>query len=149
MTSNIQIYPGTENDLQFVYNLVKQLAVFEKEPDAVTATFEHYLESWHNKEFFTLIAKSNNEPLGMALYYLTFSTWKGRMLYLEDFFVLEEYRNLGIGSLLFKAFVDEAKNLGCALTKWQVLDWNENAIRFYEKNGATIEKGWWNGKLWV
>ena len=69
------------------------------------------------------------------------------MLYLEDFIVDESQRNLGIGKSLFDAYISRARELGCALAKWQVLDWNEGAIRFYQRNGATIEKEWWNGKI--
>jgi len=83
----------------------------------------------------------------MALYYMTYSTWKGRMLYLEDFVVQEAFRKAGIGQQLFDGFLQEANNKGCKLVKWQVLDWNVPAIKFYEKNKAIIEKEWWNGKI--
>ena len=81
----------------------------------------------------------------MALFYLTFSTWKGKMLYLEDFVVFNDYRRNGIGQMLFEAFLAEAQRLGCRLTKWQVLDWNQPAIDFYEKNQAQARIGgrWW------
>ena len=78
---------------------------------------------------------------------MTFSTWKGRMMYLEDFVVNPEYRGQGIGQQLFDSFIAEAKAQDCNLVKWQVLDWNEPAVRFYERNKATIEKEWWNGKI--
>jgi len=83
----------------------------------------------------------------MTLYYMTFSTWKGKMLYLEDFVIKKGFRRLGIGQLLFDAFLETAREKGCKLTKWQVLDWNETALKFYEKNNAIIEKDWWNGKI--
>jgi GNAT superfamily N-acetyltransferase len=88
------------------------------------------------------------EKVGMTVFYRTFSTWKGVTLYLEDFYVTPEYRQHGIGQQLFDAFVDTARQMGCRQTKWQVLDWNEPALRFYEKNGAVIEKEWWNGKIY-
>ena len=80
---------------------------------------------------------------------MTYSTWKGRMFYLEDFVVLEAYRRLGLGQMLFDAFLQEAKDQQCRLVKWQVLDWNEPALRFYRKNNAVIEKEWWNGKIFL
>jgi GNAT superfamily N-acetyltransferase len=78
---------------------------------------------------------------------MTYSTWKGRMLYLEDFVVKERSRRQGIGQLLFDAFLAEAKARGCRLAKWQVLDWNTPAVNFYEKQSAIIEQEWWNGKI--
>ncbi len=78
---------------------------------------------------------------------MTFSTWKGKMLYLEDFVVKEAFRKKGVGQVLWNKYIDIAKEKDCALVKWQVLDWNEPAVKFYEKNGATIEKEWWNGKI--
>jgi GNAT superfamily N-acetyltransferase len=93
------------------------------------------------------VAELNDEILGMALYYMTFSTWRGSMLYLEDFYVSENYRSAGIGQLLFDAYINEAKERGCKMVKWEVLDWNTEAIKFYERNGAVIEKQWWKGKI--
>jgi GNAT superfamily N-acetyltransferase len=134
-------------DLPQIYNLVKELAIFEKEPEAVVATIEEYYHNYDNGLIDVLVIEINNVVIGMALYYATFSTWKGRMLYLEDFIIKQEYRSAGYGQQLFDAFLDEAKRQGCRLVKWQVLDWNIDAIRFYERNGALIEKNWWNGKM--
>ena len=80
---------------------------------------------------------------------MTYSTWKGKMLYLEDFVVAQSHRRRGIGQLLFDAYKAEAIEKKAKLIKWQVLDWNEPAIAFYEKNGATIEKGWYNVKTFL
>ena len=85
----------------------------------------------------------------MVFYYLTYSTWKGRMLYLEDFVVLPDYRRFGIGQLLFDALLEVARNKRCKLVKWQVLDWNQPALNFYRKYDAIIEKEWWNGKIFL
>ena len=85
--------------------------------------------------------------VGMALYYMAYSTWRGKMLYLDDLVVSEPYRRYGIGQLLFDAVLDEGRRQGCRLLKWQVLDWNEPALRFYRKNNAIIETDWWNGKI--
>ena len=94
-----------------------------------------------------LVAENENAIVGMTLFYDTFSTWKGKMLYLEDFVVKAKFRSLGIGSLLFDATLTEAKKRGCALMKWQVLDWNTEATKFYIRKKAEIEKEWWNGRI--
>ena len=78
---------------------------------------------------------------------MAYSTWKGKMLWLDDFVIKEEYRRKGLGKLLFDAVVVESKNREVNLMKWQVLEWNDPAIKFYEKYGATIERNWFNGKL--
>lgn len=130
-----------------VHGLVVDLAIFEKEPDAVRATLEEYLESYDRGMIDAILALDGEEIVGMAFYYPVFSSWNGRTLYLEDFIVKDSHRNQGIGQKLFDAFVEEAKRQGCRQAKWQVLDWNTEAIRFYERNGASIEKNWWNGRL--
>ena len=94
-----------------------------------------------------LVAEVDNSIVGMTLYYDTFSTWKGKMLYLEDFVVKESYRSQGIGDLLFDATLVEAKKRKCLLMKWQVLDWNTEAVKFYKRKQAEIETEWWNGKI--
>ncbi len=135
------------NDLKPIYNLVIELAVYENEPDAVTATLKNYEENFNAQVFQSIVAEHNGKIIGACIYYITWSTWKGRMLYLEDFIVTEKYRKKGIGQLLFDRFLKEAKEMNATMVKWQVLDWNEPAIRFYEKNNAIIEKEWWNGKI--
>lgn len=146
---SIQIRKGERIDLNRVYELVVDLAIYEKEPDAVTATLSDY-EAAYDSGLIKIIVAENEEKeiIGMCLGYLTFSTWKGRMMYLEDFVVAESARRLGVGQLLWDGFVALAKHEDCKLLKWQVLDWNEPAVNFYEKNNATIEKNWWNGKLY-
>lgn len=133
-------------DLPAIIGLVNELAVFENEPDAVTATLKEYEDAFKNKIFEALIAKNEESIVGMAIYYMTFSTWKGKMLYLEDLYVKEASRRMGIGQQLFDEFLNQAEIKGAKLCKWQVLDWNTPAVKFYEKNGAVIEKNWWNGK---
>ncbi len=134
-------------DLPHILHLVQQLATFEKAPEQVTATLEDYLDAFDREVFSALVATIDGTIVGAAVYFLSWSTWRGRMLYLEDFIVADSYRNRGIGQLLFDAYLQEAKRLRCVMVKWQVLDWNEAAIRFYQRNGATIEKEWWNGKI--
>lgn len=141
------IRKGTRGDLSAVHELVRELAIYEKAEHEFTATLSDYQADYEAGIFQTIVAEQDGEVVGMALYYMTYSTWKGRMLYLEDFVVREHFRRQGIGQLLFDAFLAEAKVRGCRLAKWQVLDWNRPAVQFYEKQAATIEKGWWNGKI--
>lgn len=143
------IRKASSEDLADIYELVRDLAIYEKAEAAFVAPLEVYKENFEKDVFDAIVAEVNGKVVGMCLYYLTFSTWKGRMLYLEDFVVKEEYRRTGIGQLLFDEFIQEAKRLDCQLTKWQVLDWNTPAVKFYEKNKATIEKEWWNAKIFL
>jgi len=147
MSDEIKIRFAEEADLQAIRELVVELAIFEKEPQAVTASLEDYKVAFKTGLISMIVAQQNDEILGMTLYYDTFSTWKGKMLYLEDFVVSQKHRSQGIGDLLFDATLQEAKDRGCKLMKWQVLDWNTGAQKFYERKSATIEKEWWNGKI--
>lgn len=140
---------GVVADLPTILDLVTELAVFEKEPDAVTATLADYRGAFESELIYFSVAEANEQIIGFALYYMTFSTWKGRMLYLEDFYVKPQFRSAGVGESLFSTFLAEAKSRDCVLTKWQVLDWNTGAQKFYLKHGADLEKNWWNGKLFV
>jgi ribosomal protein S18 acetylase RimI-like enzyme len=121
--------------------------VYEKEPEAVIVDVTHYQEAFEQHLIEGLIAETDGLVVGMTVYYVTFSTWKGKTLYLEDFYIKPAYRKLGIGQKLFDAFMDEARRKGIKQVKWQVLDWNEMALGFYRKNHAVIETNWWNGKL--
>ncbi len=143
----VRIRKAVVDDLDEVHNLVRALAIYEKAEPEFVASIKSYQENFKEGVFDVLVAELEGQIIGMMLYYLTFSTWKGRMLYLEDFVVLENYRGKGVGQRLFEALKKEAKELGCILAKWQVLDWNTPAVRFYEKNDAIIEKEWWNCKL--
>lgn len=134
-------------DLPQVLDLVQGLADFEQESDAVTATINDYNLAFANDKIWVNLALVENNIIGFTLCYDTFSTWKGKMFYLEDFYVADNFRSKGIGQGLFDAFIKEAKNRECKLVKWQVLDWNTRAVHFYERNLATIEREWWNGKI--
>ena len=136
-------------DVPQMLGLVKELAVFEKEPDAVLATLPEYEQAYDSGLIDAYVAEIDNQIIGMVLYYPIFSTWNGRTLYLEDFVVKQEHRSGGVGQKLFDVFIEEAKRQGCRQVKWQVLDWNKDAIRFYERNGASIETTWWNGKMYL
>ena len=143
----IDIRPAQMEDIPFIFQLVKDLAEYENAPNEVTIDISYYEQSFKEGVFESIVAVANNKIVGTCIYYMTFSTWKGKMLYLEDFVVNEEYRRLGIGQKLYDAFINIARVKKCTLTKWQVLDWNEPAIKFYDRNNAIIEKEWWNCKV--
>ena len=134
-------------DLSAILELVKELAVYEKAGDQVTATLRNYETAFKEKVFESLVAEVDGLIVGMTLHYMAYSTWKGKMLYLEDFVVMEAYRDKGVGQKLFDAFIEEAQLKNAVMVKWQVLDWNKPAIAFYEKNKAIFDKGWWNVKM--
>lgn len=149
MDLTVTIERAQRTDLPAIHGLVRELAVYEKAEPEFIATLDDYYRDFDAGIFEAIVARTDDQVVGMVLYYLTYSTWKGRMLYLEDFVVSETYRGYGLGQKLFDAFLARARELECRLTKWQVLDWNEPAVKFYEKNGATIEKEWWNGKIFL
>lgn len=150
MEKEILIRKGNINDLEGVHALVGELAAYENEPEAFTATLEEYRKDFEDGVFECIVAESSKgEIVGMTIQYLTYSTWKGRMLYLEDFVVKEAWRKHGIGQQLFDALFIRAEEMNCRLVKWQVLDWNEPALSFYKKNNAVIEKNWWNVKKFI
>ena len=146
---DIEVRKATKNDLEAIYGLVKELAIYEKEPEAVTATLEDYQNDFAEGVFEANVALYGEEIVGTTIYYMSYSTWKGKMLYLEDFVVKEAFRQKGVGQLLFDAYLAVAKEKKAVMIKWQVLDWNEPALNFYERNNAIIEKNWWSGKIFL
>jgi GNAT superfamily N-acetyltransferase len=142
---NYIIRPGVKDDLPAALDLVKELAVFEMEPKAVLIDIKIYENSFDEGLFKFLVAEHENMIIGIAIYYPFFSTWKGKSMYLEDLIVTEMHRNSGVGQALFDSFIADALNESAVQVKWQVLDWNEHAIRFYLRNKAKIEKEWYNG----
>lgn len=148
---NILIRPATEADMEAVHSLITELAVYENEPDAVTNTVEGLKRDGFGpkKVFSCLVAETKGEVVGFALYYTSYSTWKGPCLYLEDFLVTENYRRQGIGKLLFDSVLQIAKDTGAKRFEWQVLEWNEPAISFYKKYDADLDPEWINGKIFL
>ena len=145
----INIRKGEKKDLPGVLALVHELAEFEKAPDAVTNTVaDMEMDGFGERPVFGFhVAEDNGRIVGMALYFVKYSTWKGRGFYLDDIVVTEKYRSKGIGKRLFDEYVREAKAAGARQLHWQVLDWNKRAIKFYERLHARIEPEWWDCKM--
>ncbi len=141
---SILIRDAVQNDMKQVLMLIKELAKFEKEPNAVILNEEQLVRDGFSKnpKFKCFVAESNNEIIGMALGYPRYSTWKGVTMHLEDLIVTKSRRGNGVGSLLFSKFINYAHSLRVKRIEWAVLDWNVNAIEFYEKNGAKILSDW-------
>lgn len=142
----ILVRKATEADIPAIHSLMFELAVFEKSPESVEADVQEYLEDFRAGRFESMVAEMDGRVVGMTLFFMAYSSWRGKMLYLDDFVVTESARQHGVGQQLFQAFLAEARQRGCRLAKWQVLDWNEPAVRFYEKNDCIIERDWWNVK---
>ena len=144
----IKVRASKSGDEQSIYDLVKALAVYEKAPDEVINTPEQIAKDlFENEICYAYVAEINNLIIGFALYYVSYSTWKGKSLYLEDLFVLPEYRKEGVGGLLFDEVVATAKRWKVKRMDWQILDWNEPALSFYKKKNAHLDSGWVNGRL--
>lgn len=146
---NIRVRKGTAADVPQVFELVRELALYEKAPEQVTNTPEMMLQDGFGPEpiFGLFVAEADERVVGISLYYYRYSTWKGKRLYLEDIVVTESMRGFGLGKQLFDATVEEAKNTQCTGMMWQVLDWNEPAIQFYKKYGTRFDEGWINCHL--
>jgi GNAT superfamily N-acetyltransferase len=147
---NINIRKAIISDCERMMELVRELAIFERASDEVTVTLEHFIETGFGKNpvWQALVAVNEEEKIiGISLYYMRYSTWKGLRLYLEDLIVTFEYRGQGIGKMLFESTVEEARKMGINGIMWQVLDWNEPAIEFYKKYGADVSSEWLNCSL--
>jgi len=140
----MNIRKGKKEDMPAVLELIKELAVFEKEPDAVVVTVSDLERDGfgENPLFYTFVAEADDRIAAMALYYYRYSTWKGRTIHLEDLIVKEEMRGSGLGFALYKEIIAQGKKDGVRRIEWNVLDWNTPAIDFYEKSGAIVLKDW-------
>ena len=141
---NIKIRKATKNDMGQVLELIKELAVFEKEPNAVEVTVKDLQrEGFGDAPLFTsFVAEIASEIIGIAIIYFRFSTWKGRTIHLEDLIVKEKMRGKGVGEALYTEVIKYGFDQGVKRIEWNVLDWNEGAIKFYERTGARIAKDW-------
>jgi GNAT superfamily N-acetyltransferase len=165
---NINIRRAVKKDCPRLLELVQELATYERAPNEVTVTLEHFEESGFGEKpvcwAFVATSPSNSlskggegEPdsenseiiQGFALYYIRYSTWKGQAMYLEDIIITNKMRGKGIGKLLFDRLIEEARVKKFNRIIWQVLDWNEPAINFYKKYNAEIDSGWLNCSIYV
>lgn len=138
------IRKATLDDMREVLELISQLAVFEKEPNAVEITEEDLKNKGfgRNAEFSCFVAEVDLKVIGIALVYTRFSTWKGTVLHLEDLIVTKKMRGLGVGSALLDKVVSHGAQLGVKRICWEVIDWNTLAIDFYERKGAQVMRDW-------
>lgn len=144
MSESLRVRKGTIQDLPVVLDLIVQLAVYEKEPDAVENTLEMLQENgFGNKPVFELLmVELNEEVIGMAMYYYCHSSWKGKMIHLDDLVVFQKHRGIGAGTALLNALFKTGLKNDVKGIRWEVLDWNEPAIRFYEKIGMRLDETW-------
>jgi GNAT superfamily N-acetyltransferase len=143
----IQIRRAIKEDCPRLLELVRELALFEKAPQEVTVTLDHFMESGFgaNPVWWAFVAEADGKVEGFAIYYIRYSTWKGQRMYLEDLIVTEKMRGRGLGKLLFDALIAAAKEKKFNGITWQVLDWNEPAINFYKKYyNANLDAEWIN-----
>lgn len=146
---NIKLRRATAEDCPRLLELIMELAIYEKAPQEVTVTLDEFIAAGfgENPVWKSFVAVDGENIVGLALFYVRYSTWKGCRLYLEDFLVTENYRGKGIGKLLFDRVVQEAKEGNFNGMNWQVLDWNTPAINFYDKYGAAYESEWLNASF--
>ena len=146
---NIEIRQGTQADLPAVHALVGELADYVNASAYFTATEQEYQLDFEEGFFHVIVAedKDTGRVVGMALYDFVYSTWKGRMIYLEDFVLQPRYRRHGIGQQLWNALKERGRERGCKLLKWQIVETNTEALKFYAAQEATIEDNWLNGKI--
>jgi GNAT superfamily N-acetyltransferase len=140
----MKVRNGKIEDMPAVLRLITELAIFEKEPDAVEVTVADLERDGFgiNPLFKCLVAEEKDEIIGMALFYYRFSTWKGKTIHLEDLIVKQNKRGTGAGKALYNKIIEIAKEEHIKRVEWNVLDWNTAAINFYEKTGAKILKDW-------
>lgn len=145
----MEIRKAVEADCDRILELVRELAEYERAPNEVTVTTEHFRQAGFGPRpvWWGFAAEADKKIVGFALYYIRFSTWKGSRMYLEDIIVTEEWRGKGIGGKLMDALIEEGKKLRLNGISWQVLEWNEPAIQFYRKYNARFDDEWVNAAI--
>ena len=145
----ISIRKALKEDAPFLLEMIHGLAEYEKAPEQVTLSLDQLTkDGFSNDSFFkSIILEINNEKVGMAIYYNRYSTWKGKSLYLEDLYVIPEFRGRGLGLKTMKYLAQKAVATGCKRFEWQVLDWNEPSIQFYKKLNTDLDGEWVNCRL--
>jgi len=145
----IKIRRAVREDCPRLLELIRELAEYEKAPQEVTVSPDHFADSGFrdNPVWWAFVAEAEGVVAGFALYYIRYSTWKGQRLYLEDILVTQSMRGKGIGGLLMDQVIAEAKEKNFSGMMWQVLDWNEPAINFYKKYEAHFDPEWINCSL--
>jgi len=143
---NYIIRKFNKSDLGEMYEMIRELAIFEKAPEKVTNSVSQMEEEMDYFECF-IVENEEKEIIGMALYYYVYYTWVGKSMYLDDLVVREKYRNQGIGKELLNKIIGEAKENNCKRLRWQVLDWNEKAIDLYTRFGCDMDEEWLNCDL--
>ncbi len=149
---DITIRQALATDCNRMMELIQELAVYEKEPEAVTVSMEHFVESGFgpNPVWWAFVAEMDGQVQGFALYYIRYSTWKGQRMYLEDLLVTEALRGRGAGKMLVDKLLEVCKDKGYSGLVWQVLEWNEPAINFYKKfPQVRFDKEWLNCSIEV
>jgi ribosomal protein S18 acetylase RimI-like enzyme len=148
-SKDIKVRRAQKDDCVAMLALIRELAVYERAPDEVTVDIEHFAESGFgaNPVWWGFVAEADQKIIGFALYYVRYSTWKGQKMYLEDIIVTEEWRGKGAGKALMDALIKEAKDKNFAGITWQVLEWNEPAIKFYERYKSKFDGEWVNASL--
>jgi GNAT superfamily N-acetyltransferase len=147
----INIRRAVKEDCVRLLELIQELADYEKAPQEVTVTMEHFVESGFGDRpvWWAFVAEADGQVEGFAMYYIRYSTWKGQRMYLEDLIVTEKMRGKGLGKLLFDQLIVEAKEMKFSGIAWQVLEWNEPAINFYKKYKAHFDPEWINCSITV
>ncbi|MBP6181321.1 GNAT family N-acetyltransferase [Flavobacterium sp.] len=140
----MNIRKGNAEDMKAVLGLIQELADFEKEPDAVLITVDDLVRDGFGETplFHVFVAEVESEIVGIALYYYRYSTWKGKIIHLEDLVVKDKMRGTGLGYALYSEIIKQGKRDNVRRIDWHVLDWNTPAIEFYEKSGAKVLKDW-------
>jgi GNAT superfamily N-acetyltransferase len=135
---------ASKEDMTKVLELIMELALFEKEPNAVVITVDDLVRDGFGETplFYTFVAEVDSEIIGIVLYYYRYSTWKGKTIHLEDLIVKENHRGTGAGTALYNEIIKQGKKDNVRRIEWNVLDWNTPAIDFYKKSGAKMLEDW-------